>query len=292
MTTEQEPVELGPDDAPPPWPQRARVLGELGVLWLVTLLAIRLVTIVQAWIPAFGVAGFQLRDLVLAAVPFCFIYAPVYLCQWRGADSYAYRVAIPALDDRDAWRRAGSLAGAIILLTLVPYVVGFHLYQNFAAALLDATGRIRDADDVARLVGHLARLDFLGPDPWRTLTTTLQPRWRLPEDAALLLPYHLFYVALPEEFFYRGYFQTRLNEVFPRRWRVFGAQLGPGLVIASLFFAFGHSLVTLRWWHFATFFPGLVFGWMRERTGGTAAGALFHAYANISVSLLNAAWLG
>ena len=45
--------------------------------------------------------------------------------------------------------------------------------------------------------------------------------------------------------------------------RVFGTPMGLGAVFASLFFAFGHSLVTFQWWHFATFFPGLVFAWMR-----------------------------
>ena len=177
-------------------------------------------------------------------------------------------------------------------VALVPYLVGYHLYQNFAAALLHATGRIDDLGDVRRLLGHLVTLDVLRHDPVGTLTTTLKPVLRAPEDPLLLVLYHLFYVAIPEEFFYRGYFQTRLNEVFPRRWRVFGAQVGPGLVIASLFFAFGHSLVTLRWWHFATFFPGLVFGWMRERSGSPLAGALFHAFANVSVTTLNVMYLG
>jgi membrane protease YdiL (CAAX protease family) len=54
-----------------------------------------------------------------------------------------------------------------------------------------------------------------------------------------------------------------------------------------LFFAFGHSLVNPQWWHFATFFPGLVFAWMRERSGGVTAGAFFHAICNIGVFCLD-----
>ncbi len=285
-------VELGPKDAAPPWSRRWRVLGELTVLWLVTLLAIRLVTVLQTQIPAVGVVGFQLRDVVLAAVPFLFIYTPVYLCQWRGVDSYAYRIAIPAFDDRAAWWAAARLFGGVTALALVPYLVGYHLYQNGLASLLALSGKVGDLDDVRRLSGHLVSLDWLGVDAWQTLTGTLKPKLLVPPDPVLLVLYHLFYVAIPEEFFYRGYLQTRLNEIFPRRWMIFGATVGPGLVIASLFFAFGHSLVTLRWWHFATFFPGLMFGWMRERSGGPLPGALFHAFCNISVTWLNAAYLG
>lgn len=284
--------ELGPDALSPGRAARVAVLLELAGLWLATLLAIRLVTVLQVFVPAVGVGPFQLRDVVLAAVPFLFIYAPVYLCHWRRVDSYAYRIAIPAFDDRASWVGALRLFGLVVAVVLVPYVVGYHLYQNLAAALLQATGPVRDLDDVLRLLRHLVALDFLRGDPVGTLTTTLRPVLRAPPDPALLVLYHLFYVAIPEEFFYRGYFQTRLNEVFPRRWRVLGVQLGPGLVLASLFFAFGHSVVTLRWWHFATFFPGLLFGWMRERTGSPLAGALFHAFANVSVTALNVAYLG
>lgn len=219
---------------------RRRVILEVVGLWLATLLAIRLVVTVQ---------GMGLPDWTLAAVPFLFIYAPVWLCQWRGVDSYDYRIAIPAFSDHAAWTRALSQAGLVILVVLVPWLVSYHLYQTTLFGLV--------------------------------------PHWRIPKDAWLLVPYHLFFVAIPEEFFYRGYLQTRLNEVFPRRFLVFGTPLGWALPIACLFFAFGHSLVVLRWWHFATFFPGLVFGWLRERTGSPLAGALFHAWCNVTVTWLD-----
>ena len=192
---------------------------------------------------------FGLPDWALAGVPFLFIYAPVALCAWRKADSYAYRIAIPAFSDHPAWKQALLLTAKVIAIIVVPWLVGYHLYQT-------------------QIFGF-------------------EPAWRIPKDAALLVPYHLFFVAIPEEFFYRGYFQTRLNEVFPRRFLVFGTPIGWGLVIACLFFAFGHSVVMFRWWHFATFFPGLLFGWMRERTGGPLAGALLHAWANVTVVTLD-----
>jgi membrane protease YdiL (CAAX protease family) len=52
-------------------------------------------------------------------------------------------------------------------------------------------------------------------------------------------------------------------------------------------FAAGHSIVQFQWWHFAIFFPSLVFGWMRARTGQVVAGAGFHAWSNVTVSTLD-----
>lgn len=223
--------------------ERRRVYIEITLLWLVTLLAIRGVLAVQAM---------GLPDWTLALVPFLFIYAPVGLCRWRGVDSYAYRLAIPDFSDRAAWSDALVRVGRLIALIVVPWLVGYHLYQ--------------------------------------TLIFDKHPAWRIPHDALLLAPYHLFFVALPEEFFYRGYLQTRLNEVHARRFVLFGASFGWSLPITCVYFAFGHSLVQFQWWHFAIVFPSLAFGWLRERTGGPLAGALFHAWCNVCVVFLDTAY--
>ncbi len=272
---------------------RLRVLGELTLLWLLTLGAIRLVVALQPAIPAVGFSGLTLRDAVLALVPFLFIYTPVWLCEFRRRDSAAYGLYIPAFSDVSAWGAAARHAGWLALLILVPWLVGYHLYQNGVLAFVEAAGPIRSAADFTRSVERLwsGELDlFATRSAWSVFTETRFPAFRWPADAALLVPYHVFFVAIPEEFFYRGYFQARLNEVFPTRWKVFGTWVGPGLLVAAVFFAFGHSLVTLRWWHFATFFPGLLFGWLRERTGSTLPGALFHAWCNVCVSLLDASY--
>ncbi len=238
-------------------------LLEIGALWLVTLLAIRGAVMAQR-------AG--LPDWTLAAVPFLFVYAPVLACRLRGADAGRYPLELPAWRDAAAWRDALRLNAAWIAVILVPWLVGYHLWQNLFAWMV-AGWPARHWDP--------ATLDW---------TTRVLPRAILPHDAWLLVPYHLFFVALPEEFFYRGYVQTRLDEVFPARWTWLGVRVGWGLPLACLLFAFGHSLVEVRWWHFATFFPGLVFGWMRARTGQPLAGALFHAWCNVVVVLLDTAY--
>jgi membrane protease YdiL (CAAX protease family) len=229
---------------------RRRVFVELTLLWLACLLTMRGVVALQTALQLPGLTlpgGVELRvaDLVLAVVPLLFIYGPVVLCRWRGVDSWSYRLAIPAFRDWASWRDALALTAKVSAVLLVPWLVAYHLYQTVV---------------FGRHPGH---------------------QW--PPDYLTLALYQVFFVAIPEEFFYRGYFQTRLDEVFERRFLVLGTPIGWGAVFAALYFAFGHSLVQFQWWHFATFFPGMVFAWMRERTGGVAAGALFHATCNVLV---------
>jgi membrane protease YdiL (CAAX protease family) len=215
-------------------------LYELIPLYLLTLLAIRLVV----WLNSIGV-----HEVILAAVPFLFVYMPVWVCRYRKVDSYGYGLAVPAWGDFHGWWAGAKEALKLISVVIIPWLVGYHLYQSIAFGL--------------------------------------SPKGAIPKDIYLLIPYHLFYVAIPEEFFYRGYFQGRLNELMPRPWNLFGVQVGWSLPITALFFAFGHSIVTFRWWHFAIFFPALAFGWLREKTQNTLAGAFFHAWCNISVAWLD-----
>jgi membrane protease YdiL (CAAX protease family) len=46
--------------------------------------------------------------------------------------------------------------------------------------------------------------------------------------------------------------------------------------------------VTLQPWRLATFFPGLLFGWLRARTGGVVAPAVAHALSNLLLLFLEA----
>lgn len=88
-------------------------------------------------------------------------------------------------------------------------------------------------------------------------------------------------VALPEEFFYRGYLQGVLDRAFGRPWRLLGAQIGWGWIVAALLFAVSHTIAAYQWWHFAIFFPGLLFGYLRARTNGLLAPIGIHAIANL-----------
>jgi membrane protease YdiL (CAAX protease family) len=91
----------------------------------------------------------------------------------------------------------------------------------------------------------------------------------------------VFLVALPEEVFFRGYLQTHLEDFFQKRFRLLGVIFGFGMILAAAFFALSHFFLTKRLFSLTVFFPSLVFGWLKERTGGVMAPVIFHALANI-----------
>lgn len=103
------------------------------------------------------------------------------------------------------------------------------------------------------------------------------PALRLPPDLPWALLGQLLVVALPEEFFFRGYLQGRLEEVLP---------LPGALLLSSLLFALGHVLVSFDPATLAVFFPGLVFGLLRHATGSIVAGTLLHASSNLLMDIL------
>jgi membrane protease YdiL (CAAX protease family) len=116
-----------------------------------------------------------------------------------------------------------------------------------------------------------------------TLSFSLSPR---PLEAADELLGQVFVIALPEEAFYRGYLQSRLDEVWPAKVGLLGARVGPGLLVASVIFALGHLATVQLPARLAVFFPALLFGWLRARTGGIGASVLFHAFCNAYSQML------
>ena len=133
--------------------------------------------------------------------------------------------------------------------------------------------------------------------PW--LSTRLSPylgetavRFRLPARFPLLVLVQLFVVAIPEELFYRGWMQTTWAASRPeRKVRVLGATLGAGFLWTQVLFALGH-LVVFQVWRLGTLFPGLLFGWLRARTGGLAVPIFVHAFANVFIAVLEASFYG
>ena len=105
--------------------------------------------------------------------------------------------------------------------------------------------------------------------------------FRLPVSVVDELAGQVFVIALPEEAFFRGYLQSALDAAWPPRWRVLGAALGPGWLVSASIFAVGHVLTAPSPARLAVFFPALVFGYLRARTGGIGAGVAFHAACNI-----------
>lgn len=123
------------------------------------------------------------------------------------------------------------------------------------------------------IVNHFYQTLFLGNHYHAAYPTaqTFSATWLLAQTIL---------VALPEEFFFRGFLNEAFENVFPPQRRLFGASFGLSVVIVSLIFAFSHSLIHLAWWHGLIFFPALVFAWLRQKTGTIWASVLFHMACN------------
>lgn len=97
----------------------------------------------------------------------------------------------------------------------------------------------------------------------------------------------LIVVALPEEAFFRGFVQTRLTDAFPTRRRLFGVRVSiPALLLQAALFALVHVLVEPNPARLAVFFPGLLFGLLREWRGGIGAALVYHALSNVFAEVL------
>lgn len=240
-------------------------------------------TLVATWGAAVaGIALARLLSLVeptgllaanLAGVAaFLFIWLPDRRLRARGEGWDTCGVPRHGLADPRTWREVGRGAGQGLLACAVifpPFALGFWAFVNLLPRL---------SPDLA---GWLA--PYLGA-----------PRFafRLPDRLPLLVAVQLLVVALPEELFYRGWLQTSWSRAAPGRGvTVLGARLGGGFLATQALFALGH-LVTLQPWRLGTFFPGLLFGWLRERTGGLAAPVVAHALSNLLLTTLERSFYG
>lgn len=224
--------------APPAAASPRAVLGE-------ALLAFVVVTAAVSGLYRLRSVGFIDRNLaVVAAV--LFLYVPAMVLWRRRLDLDQYGLRLAPL-------RRGLLLWLLTTAVVLPlFSGGYYLYMR-------------------KLCPHLPRALVWCPPP---LPLTL----RLPPQPLLTLVSQLIVVALPEEFFFRGFVQGRLREICS----------GPAALLGTAaLFALGHFLVTFEPAALAVFFPGLLFGLMRAATGSVLAGTLFHATCNLLIDVLH-----
>jgi membrane protease YdiL (CAAX protease family) len=233
----------------------------------------------RAWLPAIGMAALVtgavtlgsafLPDRWVATVVGLLFFGATWVTVWRRDDETVIRHGLAfgglVLPGRIDWKtigrealRALGWALALAAVCFIPFFLGFRAWAHW--------------------VWHVQH-PFVLPMPTARIGS---------EVAAQLL-----IVALPEEAFYRGYLQTRLDDAWPGRVRLLGAQVGPSVIVTSAVFALGHYATIHDPARLAVFFPSLVFGWLRARTGGVGAPLAFHALCNLfSESLMRGYGLG
>jgi membrane protease YdiL (CAAX protease family) len=118
--------------------------------------------------------------------------------------------------------------------------------------------------------------------------------WHLPDLGGSFLEFcavQVVVVALPEELCFRGCLLGLLERRFPPRRRLLGGGIGLALVLSALGFALIHLPKAGDPRALATFFPGLLFGWMRSATGSITGPVIVHAASNIWVRVLDLTFL-
>jgi hypothetical protein len=191
-----------------------------------------------------------------------FLYLPLLAMRWRDEDYRDYGLTLRHWrEDLRLFFWLSLLVGPLFFLAFAGFVeVVPHLPRGLAKLLTPFVGQGR-----------------------------FEPR--LPPRFGEWVIDQLFVVALPEEFFYRGYLQSRLRDAWPGGRMVQGARLGRAFWVTAVLFALGH-LAIFQVWRLSVFFPALLFGWMRERTGSVVGAALFHAACNLYVHFLEVSFFG
>ncbi len=222
---------------------------EVGVVYLICIVLLFL----SSLIARFG--GFWAANAGTLPAAFCLLF-PVIYAQRRGLLPSAF-----GLTAANLWK---SLLVVLIAAAIVfpPYVVGFHLWvTNISGGSFKGFGA-----GVGSAGGPGASLSI-----WWLLN---------------LVFVQVLAVALPEEIFYRGWLQTRLALVFRRRITLFGTPFGLHIVVASALFALSHLVLVPAPFRLAVFFPGLLFGLLREKTGSVVAPVILHAASNILLNVI------
>jgi membrane protease YdiL (CAAX protease family) len=198
-----------------------------------------------------------------ALVAVLFLYLPVYAAWKRGEDldDYAFHAA-PV--------KRGIVTALVALAVVFPiFVLGYFAFYEIACK----------SDLLAHLVPHGMCSHYGGLAAIHPPALT----GKLAEFCAV----QFVVVALPEELFFRGFLLGLLEKRFPPKRRFLGGGVGLALVLSAAAFAIVHLPKDGDPRALATFFPGLLFGWMRSSTKSILAGTLTHASSNILVRVLD-----
>jgi hypothetical protein len=251
--------QASPKTSAPPWdPEREVVVAwRLAAVVLVTLLLVKPL----GSIPWLGPIAFTLAAGLQ-------LYLPIWRMDTLRLD-YSF-LGLHTERLRDDLR----LVGVCCLVTFVPFALGHHLFMTHARDWVVQWG----FPEWASFLPHhqLAPRLPVGLGEWGDGLSWF----------AVMALTHLFGVALPEETFYRGYLQPRLEERWPPKTRFLGVALGRAAVICAALFALGHFLGEWNPLRLGPFLPGLLFAWLRNATGSIFGAIGYHALCNIFGELL------
>lgn len=229
------------------------------VTYLVVAALVAVLVRIDVTLPAIGHLGSALVAVV-------FLYVPVVVAWRRKEDLLDYGFTTDPVAKNV---RFALVAIAIILPTFLAVYVGFY-----------------------EVVCDTKSLKALAPPG--TCTGWDGINYETPKLGLAFLEFcavQIVVVALPEELFFRGCLHRLLEERFPPARRWLGGGIGLALFLSSAAFALVHLPKNGDPRALATFFPGLLFGWMRSATGSITPSVAVHAASNIWVRLLDLTFL-
>lgn len=186
------------------------------------------------------------------------------------------------------------------LVRIIPFVLGlggaaFILHQTYREPAGGALAALAEMFAIALMIWLLSRQKQVASSRGNLIVTVLLLLFPIAVALAMgklsvvivsTVIWQFVFSGFGEEFVFRGYVQSRLNQAFGKPYWAFGIQFGPGLLIASLLFGLLHAfntfdlsigLTSLSWgWALWTTFGGLFFGILREKTGTLLAPGIAH----------------
>jgi len=236
--------------------QPANALRHAVIAWALVAVLVTILVRINITLPAIGHLG-------SALVAMLFLYVPLYVAAKRGEDLDDYGFHLAPV-------RKGLVTAAAAIAVVFPiFALGYFAFYEIACK----------SDLLATLVPRGMCARYTGLDGLHAPALTL----KLLEFCAV----QLLVVALPEELFFRGFLLGLLEKHWVPKRRILGGGVGLALVVSSLAFALIHLPKDGDPRALATFFPGLLFGWMRSATGSILASTLTHAGSNILIRFLD-----
>ncbi len=113
----------------------------------------------------------------------------------------------------------------------------------------------------------------------------------VPPDIVSTLLKNTFLIALPEEMFYRGFLEHRLEKLWPTTRYVWIIPLGRTVFLASAMFALGHFVGEYNPARFGPFFPAFVFSGLTRKGKSITGAVLYHGMSNAFSALLFAGYV-
>jgi uncharacterized protein len=237
---------------------RSPALRESLIVFVVGMLGVAALWIGARFVP------FVARHMQ-ALVAAVFLYLPVFMAWRRGRDLslHGFTLGAPL--------RSFGLGVGVTVVTLGLFFLGYYAFYAYVCG------------------GDTTRLPALASDAmcFQFMWSGVEKTLRLPADPVSAVLTQVVVVAIPEELFFRGYLHGRLEAALPPTRRFFGGGLGAALLLSSAMFAVAHVITNSDPSRLATFFPGLLFGWLRSSTGSIVAGTILHASSNLFIDVLH-----